>query len=78
MEQECLKLGYSGPEKSHSRWCSTMSGQEFGRIQSWGAGPKRGVSNFCSFSDFLVVLRILFIFSSANIRKLITGGIHTE
>lgn len=50
MEKEFLKLGLSGEEKSHTRWCSTMNGREFGRINSWGAGPKRGVRITFSFS----------------------------
>ncbi|KAH8817325.1 FAD binding domain-containing protein [Xylogone sp. PMI_703] len=42
MESEFMKAGYAGPEKGHTRWCETMSGREFGRITSWGSGPKRG------------------------------------
>lgn len=38
-----MKLGYAGPEKGCTRWCSTMNGREFGRVHSWGSGPKRGV-----------------------------------
>ncbi|KAF2095116.1 hypothetical protein NA57DRAFT_59863 [Rhizodiscina lignyota] len=41
LEKECLRLGYSGPEKGHTRWCSTLAGREFGRIHSWGSGPER-------------------------------------
>ncbi|OCT49634.1 2,4-dichlorophenol 6-monooxygenase [Cladophialophora carrionii] len=41
IENEFLKLGYAGPEKGLTRWCSTMKGREFGRVHSWGSGPKR-------------------------------------
>ncbi|KAI1123578.1 FAD binding domain-containing protein [Nemania abortiva] len=42
LERECRKLGYSGSVMGNTRWCNTMNGREFGRINSWGSGPKRG------------------------------------
>ncbi|KAB5511451.1 FAD-binding monooxygenase, partial [Coniochaeta sp. 2T2.1] len=42
LEKELLRVGITGEEKSHTRWCDTMAGREFGRIDSWGAGAKRG------------------------------------
>ncbi|KAK5991516.1 2,4-dichlorophenol 6-monooxygenase [Cladobotryum mycophilum] len=41
MEKEWRKLGYEGEEMSHTRWCETMTGREYGRVNSWGFGPKR-------------------------------------
>ena len=43
MEKEFIKLGYTGTEVGHTRWCENMTGREFGRINSWGSGAKRGV-----------------------------------
>ena len=45
LEKECKALGYTGKYKEHARWCYTMSGREFGRMPSWGSGPKRAVSS---------------------------------
>lgn len=57
MEKELLRTGYSGAEKNHTRWCETMSGREFGRINSWGSGPGRGVRNALTdvFEDGLLM-----------------------
>lgn len=60
MEKECLKLGYAGPEKGHTLWSETISGREYGRIHSWGAGPKRGVGRAAaSVREFESLLQLL-------------------
>jgi hypothetical protein len=40
MEKECKSNGHVGEMKEHTRWCYSMSGREFGRVYSWGSGPR--------------------------------------
>ena len=41
LEQECLDHAVEGDCMVHTRWCHDMTGEEYGRIYSWGNDPKR-------------------------------------
>lgn len=41
LDQECLKVATSSDNMEHTRWCYSMTGDEFARIHSWGHDPKR-------------------------------------
>ena len=41
LEQTCLDLSVKGDCMVHTRWCHDMTGEEYGRIYSWGNDPKR-------------------------------------
>lgn len=43
MEREIFRTGIPGEEISHVRWCSKMSGREWGRMHAWGHGHDRKV-----------------------------------
>jgi hypothetical protein len=44
LEEEFHKLAVKGECMLHTRWCRSMTGEEFGRIYSWGNDPGRIVS----------------------------------
>ncbi|RMZ83683.1 hypothetical protein DV738_g1037, partial [Chaetothyriales sp. CBS 135597] len=41
LEQECLAQATEGNCMVHTRWCHDMTGEEYGRVYSWGNDPKR-------------------------------------
>ncbi|KIX09723.1 uncharacterized protein Z518_00804 [Rhinocladiella mackenziei CBS 650.93] len=41
LEQACLAQSVEGDCMIHTRWCHDMTGEEYGRIYSWGNDPKR-------------------------------------
>ena len=41
LEQTCLSHSVEGDCMVHTRWCHDMTGEEYGRIYSWGNDPKR-------------------------------------
>lgn len=41
LEDECIALATKDDCMTHTRWCRSMAGEEFGRIHSWGNDPKR-------------------------------------
>lgn len=41
LEQTCLEQAVQGDCMVHTRWCHDMTGEEYGRIYSWGNDPKR-------------------------------------
>lgn len=41
LEQTCLEQAVEGDCMVHTRWCHDMTGEEYGRIYSWGNDPKR-------------------------------------
>lgn len=41
LEQECIAKAVEGDCMVHTRWCHDMTGEEYGRIYSWGNDPKR-------------------------------------
>lgn len=43
LEEQCLHSATHGDNMTHTRWCSTMAGEEYARIHSWGNDPMRKV-----------------------------------
>lgn len=43
LEEECLEAATSGDCMLHTRWCRSMTGEEYARTYSWGNEPKRMV-----------------------------------
>lgn len=43
LEDECLQAATSGDCMQHTRWCRSMTGEEYARTYSWGNDPKRMV-----------------------------------
>ncbi|KAK7894054.1 hypothetical protein LTR67_006755 [Exophiala xenobiotica] len=41
LEETCLSQAVQGDCMVHTRWCHDMTGEEYGRIYSWGNDPKR-------------------------------------
>ncbi|CAG8983068.1 hypothetical protein HYALB_00006096 [Hymenoscyphus albidus] len=41
LEEECKKVAVKGDSMQHTRWCRSMTGEEFTRIYSWGNDPAR-------------------------------------
>lgn len=41
LEKTCLSQAVEGDCMIHTRWCHDMTGEEYGRIYSWGNDPKR-------------------------------------
>lgn len=55
LETECVAAGSHGHNMQHTRWCQSMSGEEYGRVFSWGHDPIRKgdyeVASPCSHCD---------------------------
>ena len=47
LEEACLKVAVPQGSMQHTRWCRSMTGEEFARIYSWGNDPARAVSRRC-------------------------------
>lgn len=41
LEEECLNSATKGECMEHTRWCHSMTGEEWARIYSWGHDPHR-------------------------------------
>ncbi|KAH8882415.1 hypothetical protein GQ53DRAFT_847613 [Thozetella sp. PMI_491] len=41
LEGECIAAASQGENMIHTRWCQSMTGEEYARIHSWGWGPNR-------------------------------------
>ncbi|KAG9234564.1 FAD binding domain-containing protein [Amylocarpus encephaloides] len=41
LEEECKQVAVKGDCMQHTRWCRSMTGEEFARIYSWGNDPAR-------------------------------------
>ncbi|KIW08792.1 uncharacterized protein PV09_00726 [Verruconis gallopava] len=41
LDDECMKAASGGDNMTHTRWCKTMTGEEYARIHSWGNDPNR-------------------------------------
>ena len=41
LEEECLKVATPHEYLEHTRWCHSMTGEEWARIHSWGHDPER-------------------------------------
>lgn len=41
LEEDCVKAATSGDCMEHTRWCHSMTGEEWARIYSWGNDPQR-------------------------------------
>lgn len=41
LEEECIKVAVKGDSMQHTRWCRSLTGEEFARIYSWGNDPAR-------------------------------------
>ncbi|OCL03302.1 hypothetical protein AOQ84DRAFT_368495 [Glonium stellatum] len=41
LEEECVDAATKGDCMQHTRWCRSMTGEEFARIYSWGNDPAR-------------------------------------
>lgn len=41
LEEACIKLAVGNEAMLHTRWCTTLAGEEMARIYSWGNDPKR-------------------------------------
>jgi hypothetical protein len=44
LDGECIDAAAAGHNMAHTRWCHSMSGDEYARLYSWGNDPKRSVS----------------------------------
>lgn len=49
LEEDCLKVGYAGEVVATVRWCKSMSGEEYGRVRSWGSGREVRMSHLHMF-----------------------------
>lgn len=43
LEEECMQVAVPNDCMTHTRWCRSMTGEEFARIYSWGNDPQRKV-----------------------------------
>jgi len=41
LEGDCMQVAVQNDSMKHTRWCRTMTGEEFARIYSWGNDPER-------------------------------------
>ncbi|PIG84838.1 hypothetical protein AARAC_001318 [Aspergillus arachidicola] len=41
LEEELMRVGNAEGAMQHTRWCYSMAGEEFARVYSWGADPRR-------------------------------------